>query len=247
MKNEQEWELTANRFVAFFDILGFKELVNSQKHNEVLEKLNKLVISARKLKNIGHIQFFSERSISNDQTKFVTFSDSYIFFSKGDSKQDAMKILFDSYAIIISALKLGIPIKGSISYGEITVDFNNNLFFGKPIIDAYLLHEELQMLTVIIDNNFEVKLKLLSILEEENLFKNLLTNYKANLKCGKVHHMIIQPYNDLSNIRNHYELVQKLYDTVSGKPRIYLDNTIVFYEYLLAKLEKNTDDKHLNN
>lgn len=37
-----------------------------------------------------------------------------------------------------------IPFRGSIAYGEMTVDLENSIFFGQPLIDAYLLGEQLQ-------------------------------------------------------------------------------------------------------
>src|SRR5438045_8872602 len=118
--------------------------------------------------------------MDDDQTLSITFSNLIIFFCKYDTHNDAVKIIFDAYRILQEALKNDIAIKGSISFGEITVDFEKSLFFGQPIIDAYLLHEELQMLTVVLDNHAEFKINSFSkfgILDDA-----VITKYKTNLK-----------------------------------------------------------------
>lgn len=35
----KDWDLTANRFVAFFDILGFKDLIAREKSEKIFELL----------------------------------------------------------------------------------------------------------------------------------------------------------------------------------------------------------------
>src|SRR5438552_1893049 len=120
---EQSWKLTDERFVAFFDILGFKDLVTRKNHSEVLEKLQILKEVVEKLQDTDKQTHLKSFNIINDQTKAVTFSDSIIFFSKGATFNDALKILHDSYRISQRALENGIAIKGAISFGTITVDF----------------------------------------------------------------------------------------------------------------------------
>ncbi|RYY45118.1 MAG: hypothetical protein EOO06_17065 [Chitinophagaceae bacterium] len=220
---EVKWNITDKRFVAFFDILGFKDLVANNTHKAVLEKLDSLKKTILRFENLGEEKRLEAYKLDKNQSKSVTFSDSIIFFSKGETFKDLVKILLDSYGTIKFAIEKGLAIKGGISFGEITVDFEQSLFFGQPIIDAYLLHEELQMITAIMDNNFEVKLK---TFDTDTLITNMIIDYKANLKSGRITHKLMKPFR--KNIPTRIQSLTKLYDLTSGRPRLYIDNTIEF-------------------
>lgn len=219
-----KWKKTDERFVSFFDILGFKDMVMRNSHLEVLEKLEVLKERINKLENTTELPIFKKSNFEVGQTKSVTFSDSIIVFSKSSETFDAEKILYDSYFILKTALENGIAIKGSISFGEVTVDFSNNLFFGQPIIDSYLLHEELEMLGVILDNSAESKMNSM----KSDVFDKVLVEYKAHLKSGRITHKVLKPAN-LSIIKLRLRSLKKLYYTTSGKPRKYIDNTQEFF------------------
>ena len=223
------WINTSQRFIAFFDILGFKDLVLKSTHKEILDKL---VILQNRIKDFG--KFRENKDLKKydfdvDQTKSVTFSDSFLFFSKGNTLNDVLKILLDSYALLKKATEIGIAIKGAISFGEITVDFENSLFYGQPIIDAYLLHEELIMLTAIVDHNFEIQLEKLP---KDTLIESMLGSCKANLRSGKITHQVLKP-SGKGVAAERILILKKMYKNTSGKPRIYIDNTIEFYSTLL--------------
>ena len=218
---------TDYRFVAFFDILGFKDMVMKNSHNEVLLKLELIKKEILKLENFNWNTTNTKKANinpSSNQTRSVTFSDSIIFFSKGNTKEDIIKILIDSHSILEICLSHDIAIKGAISYGEVTVDFDNSLFFGQPIIDAFLLHEDLHMLDVILDHNCENQIK--SFEEIEVINRNIRFD-KVKMKYGSIMHTII-----ISNgsYEKRIKTLEKLYHITSGKPRIYIDNSLEYYK-----------------
>lgn len=230
----REWEnIKAKRFVFFADILGFKELVHSQSHEAIVDKLEQIVdamdfISGERSHNILKKDI---PDIKENQSRAVSFSDSIIVFTEGDTYLDACKILSDAHAIMHNALDAKIPIKGSISFGDVTADFEKSLFFGKPIIDSYLLHDELNLMSVIIDHSAE------RILEEnkekiEN-YSRLVVDYDVPMKYGKVKHKLLRP--SPYTIEKRIEGLADFYYSVSGKPRIYYDNTIAFWNSLVNK------------
>jgi len=225
---ETSWEITAQRFVAFFDIMGFKDLVQRNSHKHVLNKITIIKKALQELEVIKNPILVNNYSIEPYQTHSITFSDSIVVFSKGNDLKDLIKILVDSSVILHGAISRGIAIKGGLSYGEITADFENSLFFGQAIIDAYLLHEELQMYSVIIDHSFSSKLK---SFPQDKIIQRNIVDYKANLKTGKVTHALIRPAREM--LQSHIKDVEKLYQTVSGHPRIYVDNTLEFLRSLL--------------
>lgn len=230
----RKWgNIKAKRFVFFADILGFKDLVHSQSHSSIVKKLEQIV-DAMDFISGERSHTILKRSlpdIKENQSRAVSFSDSIIVFSEGDTNIDGAKILSDAHAIMHSSLEANIPIKGSISFGEVTADFEKSLFFGKPIIDSYLLHDELNLMSVIIDHNAE------KILEKnKNTIENysrLVVDYDVPMKFGKVKHKLLRP--SPYTIQERINGLSDFYHSVSGKPRIYFDNTLTFWNSLLNK------------
>lgn len=213
------WKKRTKRFVLFLDILGFKDLVARNSHNYVDQKLKVLTETLQLIP-----QELSFLNIAKNQSRAISFSDSIIVFSKSNLKRDAEKIMMDAHHIQLIALKNNIPIKGAISYGTITVDYQNSIFFGQPIIDAYLLHEDLNLLSVVVDHHAEKKI---NEFRTDTRVNNNLTKYQAPMKFGRVNHMLLRLSN--SSIEEGINYLQELNFTVSGKPRVYIDNTLEFY------------------
>jgi hypothetical protein len=221
--DNDDWKLTTDRFVAFFDIMGFKDLVLKSSHEDILDKLNKLSKTRMELDQVNNATSDPEKDPIGI-TKSFTFSDSIFIFSKTDSVPDVTKLILDCNYILKEAFKFQIPIKGAISFGKITVNRADSIYFGQPIIDAFLLHEELNLYSVISDHNFEKRIQELS----PKLFGDFFIKYKVPLKSGRTYHYMLMP---LEQYRSKKILdLEKLYTTVSGKPRQYIDNTIEFIE-----------------
>lgn len=127
-------------YVAFLDVLGFKELVYSKKE----EKLEKYFHHIEKFINYLKITpIKSELDIG-----YIVISDSIIITVKhGESKEDNIEIL-RHLCIAISFLQsllsvLDIWLRGGVSSGETYFDKANNQIIGKAYIEAYLLEEKL--------------------------------------------------------------------------------------------------------
>jgi hypothetical protein len=224
----EDWKKTTKRFIAFFDIMGFKDMVERNSHKNVVDKLEKLkhALSVLERKSTHYV---IDKNFKSQLTKSITFSDSIIFFSKSNTLEDITKIIIDAAYFQYIALKNDIAIKGVLSYGEITVDFENSLFFGRPIIDAYLLHDQLNMYTAMLDNRFEAELKKKKILDST---KKLLVSDKVFLKNGKICHTVVLPAR-AQNLNGCIDFLKGYYNNVSGQPRIYVDNTIAFFESII--------------
>jgi len=217
-----KWKKKTKRFVLFFDIMGFKDMVARHAHSYVEKKLAALT---------EHLESIPEElkfiNVEKNQTRPISFSDSILIFSRGAQKKDANKILMDAHRIQMIALQNEIPIKGAISYGEITVDFEKSIFFGQPIIDAFLLHEDLQILSVIVDHHAEKRFK--DFKTSLQVHHNL-TTIKIPMKYGKVNHTLLRLSNGAMD--SGIDSLNELYLSVSGKPRIYIDNTLSLYNFL---------------
>lgn len=225
------WENNNKRFVAFFDILGFKDMVTRFKHKEILKKLEMLKSTAQQLENYEWKEFAIIETgliINKYQTRSITFSDSILFFSNGDTIEDFLKIVIDSWVLLEGAIKNNIVIRGAISFGEITVDFRKSLFFGQPIIDSHLLHEDINMLGIILDHNAENQK---NTFKKNSFIQKMLNFQKVKMKYGNVSHTLITVTVD-KLISEVISSLEELYKVTSGKPRLYIDNTIDYYNEL---------------
>lgn len=226
-----KWNNTDKRFVAFFDIMGFKELVARNSHSFIVEKLKGLKHTTTVIESLHDLEEFPLKMDVNE-SRTITFSDSIMIFSKDDSLESLNKIILDASVLIFQAIEFDIPIKGALSYGEVTLDFDNSLFFGQPIIDAYLLHEDLFLYSAILDHTVEAKINGFNLHED---ISSLLTSYRVPLKKGRVEHIIIRPPG--INLEQHINNTKNLYRSVSGSPRTYIDNTLDFLNKLKNERE----------
>jgi hypothetical protein len=72
------WDITANRYVAYCDIIGFKDIVSRSPHDEIYELMKN--INAQ-LRLTSTIEWFEK---STELIKTTTYSDSIIIYSKDD-------------------------------------------------------------------------------------------------------------------------------------------------------------------
>lgn len=224
-----EWEITRTRFVAYFDILGFKNFVLRNKHENVFEKLDSL------LKEI--------KTQANRQRYFVhvvSFSDSIVLFSRDDTPESLKAMITLSKSLMVKALQNEIPIKGAGAYGCISVDKTNQIFCGQPIIDAFLFQEEqLHYYGVVFLHSFEVYIKENTLdfmtVNQEDECKNSIIEIRTPIKKGgSVNHLNLNWFSSLSGAAEFSDIMSKLKMTpgADGDIRKYIDNTIEIYTRL---------------
>ncbi|MFR9543268.1 MAG: hypothetical protein SNH27_14580 [Rikenellaceae bacterium] len=241
-----DWKITDNRFVAFLDIMGFKDMVMRKSHEEVLNDLEKLNSVKNKIKEIEDL---------GESIYITIFSDSVVVFSKDDTENVFIKFTNAVQILLAGSLVRGLPIKGSIAHGEISVNIGDSIFFGQPLIDAYALEEELCLYGVAFHNTTEKYLKDTRHFNDVRA-KSFLNNYvyqdKLKLKHGDITHYNLNWYVQVPSYKEVYPsmnldinvLLSNFYNTVSGAPRRYVDNTIEMYErYKKQKREVEEETK----
>jgi hypothetical protein len=224
------WKYNDKRFVAFLDILGFRDLVMRNTHEDVNNKMLKI---SYYLEQFNYTE--SDKAISkkyNDAGIYSgSFSDSIFIFSKNDTKEN-----FDLFTILTSLLfsksfKNEIPMTGAIAYGQITVIKSKQIYFGQPIIDAYLLHEEVDYLGIVAHNTIDEYLKNNNPETKDRYFE-----IKTPLKCGKITHLNLDWFGNIQNGNGEdiqssvSETLNCLMKKTSGRSRRYYDNTVYAFE-----------------
>lgn len=211
---------TADRFVAFLDIMGFKDRVARTNHAQLLEQLtnfNREITSY-----IGKYK--------NSEIQLAQFSDSIVLFSNDTTSISLQTLAEVTRGIMQTAINLQIPMKGAIAQGKITCDIPKQLFFGQALIDAYLLEENINYYGILVHHT--AKKSVLTLIDNKKIFKDI----KAPLKSGKISHFELSWYInddnkdiDLKKISSALKVIRQ---TVSDSPRKYIDNTLdVINEY----------------
>ncbi len=227
MTTEKEpWRPTCKRFVAFLDILGFKDRV----FRDNLKTIRKDLLSFRKI--IDEIEQFPKNIKTDPDNPFlitgkvipVIFSDSILLVSSNDTGISFFYTAFRTQQIIERAISLGLPIKGAIAFGDQTAYTTKSLYFGKPLIDAFELQGEILLYTAALHHTAEQRIKELNSPDISSFISPLFIKYKTPLKQGTVNHYLLK-------INESDKLISQLhefYNTLSGSKRCYPDNTLSF-------------------
>ncbi|MEP7230323.1 MAG: hypothetical protein ABI691_08735 [Ginsengibacter sp.] len=233
-----DWKTTDERFVVFLDIMGFKDFVARNSHDFVYNMMKSL----SKSKKVIEATFLDDELGAEYKTKDIyttSFSDSIILFSSDDSSLSFEMIITSAAFFISEAMKNSIPMKGAMAYGTISVDKIQQIYFGQPLIDAFLLQEEVNYYGAILHNSVDNYInKNTAKLSKEA--KKFLLEKKTPLKSGLMQHNNINWFRflgsdleDLSKAKKDFEkIVNSLRLVTSGSPRKYIDNTVEFYNSL---------------
>lgn len=174
-------------YVAFLDVLGFKEMVHNKEDKKLTTYFNAVNQVITGLRNI----------IKKQNIGYIVISDSIILtLSKAlDVHSDIENLRQLCIAIRRIQLELAINdiwLRGAVTSGQTYFDQTNNQIVGPAYINAYLLEDELAVFPrVILDN------KLLSDLDFENSDqfiitindgdddKNVLYDWRKNISVSK--------------------------------------------------------------
>lgn len=219
------------KYVLYADIMGFKERVMRTKHADLKKELKKL---REKLYDCFDIP------LSLIETFKVSFFSDSILIVDEISHLGFERISSAAAKLMTVSLEYKFPIKGAIAKGAFTYEEEEQLFFGEAIIDAFLLEEQVHYYGIVAHHTMEEDIKKHS---KEWVDCNGEINGRipyvlspVPLKSGKTSHYHLA-YNLIStkreigvNIETTNKTIiswlEKISGTVSGAPRIYVDNTL---------------------
>lgn len=142
--------------VAFFDILGYQDIINNNLIEEVAkiisETLIKLPDSAKVLLLEGwHEDDKKVQESLKEVFKHIEYrviSDSILVVCEIPEEKDAELIYWSFFmaytvALLLVSFDKGLPLRGAMDHGEFFLD--SNCFAGKPIINCYRLSNRLEL------------------------------------------------------------------------------------------------------
>jgi hypothetical protein len=146
-----------NRYVAFFDILGFKNWVETEGSWNVFVYIRgfmNLMIRASMPKSVVN----ADMSVDLEPSiiSYINFSDSIVFYSRDDSYEafrSMLKVCAEFMNVIICGPTRAI--RGALTHGEFYADPENNAYVGQALIDAYELEEKQDWLGVSLQGSIE--------------------------------------------------------------------------------------------
>lgn len=182
------------RTVAFIDILGFKEIVESSSASEIGARFSQIIGRTLPGMNRSIDEFPDEPTLlpgfssSKPYCISYAFSDSVILISNDDSEESCLALLL--YALRVSQVLIGckFPVRGAITYGDMYVDLDNSLFLGKALTHAYELEQRQNWIGMIIDSSIPQKFPEILVKDEPipGVRQKLFPKYEVPMKSGPV-------------------------------------------------------------
>ena len=113
------------RWVAYFDLLGTKELIRTNRIFEVF------VAYAQAIEHV------SRERHQTDTVQHAWFSDTFLMYSDDDSASGFTVMDHVARWFIQHLVTRKIPVRGAISSNDFYADRNLGMFFGKALVEAY--------------------------------------------------------------------------------------------------------------
>jgi len=134
------------KYLFYLDILGFKELIKEKSPEVIYNTIDKC------------LNLFYTWERYNELFSPLYFSDTIIFYQTSvEYKSTAFLDIYGIAGLIYSKLlSEGIPVRGSITYGDFTVKQDskgkNSIYFGSALIEAIDLEKKENWIGIIISN-----------------------------------------------------------------------------------------------
>lgn len=197
-------------FIAFFDILGFKEIIDNNSLAEVKVYFEHLVRDSQTamsnnkwVKPNGRMPF---PDLSKQKVNCLHISDSILFWTNGNSNEDFIDLVEVCSSFYLLSIQGTFPLRGCLTFGEIDfkpltlnrnineVMFYNYSIFGKGLVEAYLKAESLEFAGCLLDKRAISKVsdKLISdLIQDKKICK-----YKVPFKAGLNEEYVFRPLNN---------------------------------------------------
>lgn len=223
-KEEDKWE-KGEKILVYFDIMGFRAKMSKTTHENLFEKITRL-----------H-EDWEKKSKPYGDVKIIQFSDTLIAVVNGVGKDCLNRITKASIRIIQCALKSGFAIKGVMAQGEFSINEKKQIYFGRPLVDAYELFDDVHFYGVLVHDTAEGTVKKYAS-EKIPYLEGIVPLKKSRPNhCYLGWWMLDEKLYAKKNVKAQ-EWIDHLEESASGNTRMYMLNT--------RELIKNEENKILN-
>lgn len=157
-----------NRWVAYFDLLGFSRMASSNSDFGRQLVLNVYDEVIGKLKGVT-----KEATSHSAPVTPVWFSDSFLMYTQGDTPLEYRAIISASKRFIEKQIWAGIPACGIIGFGELFAHAEKNVFIGKVLCDVVRLEQNLHSVGLFISEDAVKKARSYSLQPTRHGFQSM--------------------------------------------------------------------------
>lgn len=140
--------MTDKRFVAVFDILGFKNLVDNRDIRELvtgdLALFRRLVGFSLNHGEVPELPPQLRTIREQGRVGFAWFSDTLFIYAKDDADLSCRNVLESVGWLLFNTMWKSTRLRGGISYGEFYAEPENEIYVGSAIVEAYKLEQAQQ-------------------------------------------------------------------------------------------------------
>lgn len=212
-----------DRWFAYIDLLGFKNLVQTKSIEDVLPVYSEALQRMRTACKIGSTQVGLLSS---------WFSDTFIIYSSSDSVEDFMYVESAARNFFQLLLTKHIPARGCISHGKLYSQAKRNVFVGPALIEAHEYGEALDWVGFCLAPSVEKKLADLLPIEQRAFYRKL-TDRKVLRKAPASYVYAYAFNNGAVNDRNHFR------NALVAMQQVAPEHTVCKYENALAFLDRH--------
>ncbi len=255
-------------YIAYFDILGFKEFIENNDKEYIIEKFSDIFIDSQLAvsdEKIIEDDLGIAPDLSNAEVNCLHVSDSIIFWTKDGSEESFKQIVDVCHTFYWRCMQRTFPIRGCLVLGSIEYQpfqipnlngatFDNSSLYGKGLIDAYIKAERQDWAGCYIDKSAIDSVNVQIIYNLIN--SNKIVYYAVPHKDGtsSYEHTIRIISSNLTNVAfsNLSKIVERLFtDHMNGKPitdsvKRKMFNTTKFLEFFRTEGDKCKEEASEN-
>ncbi len=237
-----------SRYVAFLDLLGFKDMVEqSTKNQSILNNISKALNYTYEVQHNNYHGFLSQVEFGKQVT---TFSDSIIISYSTSTPAGGFHILMDLIYICIDLLYNGILVRGGVTVGQLVHD--ERKCFGPAMNEAYKMESDEAIYPRILINKNVLDFDLenpgsANTVEQEN--KYLLGLIKAVPDNKNLFILdYLKQYNELDDIYTYLDFISNTRDFIIESLSKFEKNERVYkkYEWLKRYYNETIQSFHID-
>ncbi len=129
----------AQRFVGCFDVLGFKRYVTSTPLDTILEAYERLLRDAQYFTEIPVAKLYRKGGgrVDVERVPYQIFSDTILIWSAGSGGEHIQNFLQSCCCLVAASIRVGLPLRGGVAFGECLMDPPGGRYVGKAIVDSH--------------------------------------------------------------------------------------------------------------
>lgn len=139
---KDKW-VNRHAWIAHFDVLGFKNLLENEGGSLVIEVLKSQIDEVIE-------QLKSDISSFEDKIDYLFFADTFVIYSKSEKLNEYPALISVSKKFISRCIYKKLPVRGAISYGDVVFGHENKVLMGKAFLESHIYGEDQNWLGLVL-------------------------------------------------------------------------------------------------